>query len=227
MLNEQDMALLAGLSSKLTVEGYDTSCLRAIMLEERKKMNKAEAADLTAYFPIKDTIQLKLGNIKYGLQPLTINLQLIVERLSGVFDSNSKPERFEGILQTAIYNCLKNIKTQYATEVAALIADPDTTVRNGTADNPLAIAFNNCTMYVDSGSIDTAVSWIVYSITDKDGTSLSGTGTETTATSEAPILLSLSDGDGGVKALSAVSGSFDGSEVAANTVVTISGGEKP
>lgn len=58
--------------------------MRNIMLEERKKINKAEAADLTSYFPIKDTIQLKFGNIKYGQQPLAINFQLIVERLSGV-----------------------------------------------------------------------------------------------------------------------------------------------
>lgn len=126
-----------------------------------------------------------------------------------------------------MYNCLKNIKEQYAKEVKALIKDEDTTVRQATSENPLSFTFNSCTMYATQGSIDTASSWIVYSITDSEGTSLSNTGTETTATTDAPILLSLSDGDGGTKNLSIVSGSFDGSEVAANTVVTIAGGVKP
>ena len=126
-----------------------------------------------------------------------------------------------------MYNCLKSIKEQYAKEVKALVKEEDTTVRQATTDNPLSFTFNNSTLYTTQGSIDTASSWIVYSIADKDGTDLSNSGTETTATDDAPILLSLSDGDGGTKNLSIVSGSFDGSEVAANTVVTIAGGVKP
>lgn len=227
MLTEQDMALLAALASKLTVEGYDVSALRAIMLEERKSINKAEAADLTAYFPVKDTIQLKLGNIKYGLQPLTINLQLIVERLSGVFDQNSKPDRFEGILKNAIYNCLKGVKEQYFKEVDALINKPSTTIKKGTSANPLSFTFGqNNILYADSGDIDTAVAWTVQSITDSSSNSLSGGGVSTTATASAPILLALSDGNGNVKNMSCTSGTFAGDDVTTTaTAVAIGGGE--
>lgn len=226
MLSENDMANLSGLTSKLALEGYDISCLRSILAQERERINVAEAADLTAYFPIKDSIQLKLASIKYGLQPLTINLQLIVERLSGVFDANSKPERFEGILKNAIYNCLKTIKAQYAAEVKSLIADDETTIKTATTANPLGFTFNNCTLYAETGSIDTAVSWIVYSLVDKDGNDLSNTGVEATATSEAPFQLKLSDGDGGVKGFDILSGTWDGSEIVASTAVTVSGGIK-
>ena len=138
---------------------------------------------------------------------------------------NARPERFEGILKNAIYNCVKTIKAQYAAEVASLVREDDTTVKTASSANPLGFTFNNCTLYAESGSIDTAVSWIVYSITDSEGTSLSNTGTSTTATSAAPIQLRLSDGDGSIKSFDLVSGSFDGSEVVANTTVTVSGGE--
>ena len=225
MLSENDMSNLAGLTSKLAVEGYDVQPLKDILATERKKINLAEAADLTQYFPIKDTIQLKVGDIKYGLQPLAINLQLIVERLSGVFDKNTKPELFESILKNAIYNCLKSIKSQYAKEVNDLIDDGTSTVKTATAANPLSFTFNGNTLYAESGSIDTAVAWTVSTITDSASNNLSGSGTTTTATAVAPILLALSDGNGTVLNFSCVSGSFDGSVITAATAVTVAGGE--
>lgn len=225
MLTENDMTNLAGLTSKLAVEGYDVTCIKAIMAQEREKINTAEAADLTAYFPIKDTIQLKIGDIKYGLQPLAINLQLIVERISGVFDKNTKPERFEGILKNAIYNCLKNIKAQYAEEINDLIDDDDSTIKTATSTNPISFTFNGCTLYTESGSVDTSVAWVVSTLTDASSNDLSGTGTVTTATSSAPLLLTLSDGNGTILTFSIVSGSFDGSTIASSTAVTIAGGE--
>lgn len=225
MLTENDMTSLASLTSKLAVEGYDVTAIKAIMAQEREKINTAEAADLTAYFPIKDTIQLKIGDIRYGLQPLAINLQLIVERISGVFDKNTKPERFEGILKNAIYNCLKNIKAQYAEEINDLIDDDDSTTKTATSTNPISFTFNGCTLYTESGSVDTAVAWVVSTLTDASSNDLSGTGTVTTATSSAPLLLTLSDGNGTVLTFSIVSGSFDGSTIASSTAVTIAGGE--
>lgn len=225
MLTENDMTSLASLTSKLAVEGYDVTAIKAIMAQEREKINTAEAADLTAYFPIKDTIQLKIGDIRYGLQPLAINLQLIVERISGVFDKNTKPERFEGILKNAIYNCLKNIKAQYAEEINDLIDDDDSTIKTATSTNPISFTFNGCTLYTESGSVDTAVAWVVSTLTDASSNDLSGTGTVTTATSSAPLLLTLSDGNGTVLTFSIVSGSFDGSTIASSTAVTIAGGE--
>ena len=225
MLTENDMTSLASLTSKLAVEGYDVTAIKAIMAQERDKINTAEAADLTAYFPIKDTIQLKIGDIRYGLQPLAINLQLIVERISGVFDKNAKPERFEGILKNAIYNCLKNIKAQYAEEINDLIDDDDSTTKTATSTNPISFTFNGCTLYTESGSVDTAVAWVVSTLTDASSNDLSGTGTVTTATSSAPLLLTLSDGNGTVLTFSIVSGRFDGSTIASSTAVTIAGGE--
>ena len=126
-----------------------------------------------------------------------------------------------------MYNCLKSIKEQYAKEVKALVKEEDTTVRQATTDNPLSFTFNNSTLYTTQGSIDTASSWIVYSITDKDGTDLSGSGVELTATTDAPIQLKLSDGDGGIKGFDLTSGSWLGESVEPNTTVTIAGGVKP
>jgi hypothetical protein len=225
MLTENDMSNLAGLTSKLAVEGYDVQPLKDILATERGKINLAEAADLTQYFPIKDTIQLKMGDIKYGLQPLAINLQLIVERLSGVFDKNTKPEMFESILKNAIYNCLKNIKAQYAQEIQYLINGGVTTTKTATPANPLSFTFGGNTLYTEAGSIDTAVAWAVSTITDSSSNNLSGGGVTTTATPVAPILLALTDGNGTLLNFSCVSGSFDGSTISASTAVTIGGGE--
>lgn len=228
MLTENDMATFSCMIAKLSTEGYDVSSIRDILIQERKKINVAEAADLTAYFPIKDNIQLKLASIKYGMQPLTVNLQLIVERLSGVFDANSKPERFEGILKNAVYNCLKSLKEQYTKEVESLLDKKTTTVKKGTSANPLSFTFgtNNDVLYADSGSIDVAVAWTVQSITDSSSTNLSGGGATTNATSAAPILLALSDGNGTVVNMSCTSGSFSGIDVTTTaTAVTIGGGE--
>ncbi len=226
MLNETDMVNLAGLTSKLSVEGYDVTCLKTILASEREKINTAEAADLTAYFPIKDSIQLKVSNIKYGMQPLTISLVLAVERLSGVFDSNTKPARFEAILKNAIYNCLRGIKAQYAAEVNALIDDGTSTIKKATSANPLGFTFGNDTIYAEQGEIDTAVAWTIKTIKDSNSQDLSGGGVTTTATASAPILLELSDGDGTIKNFSCVSGTFSGADVTTTaTTVAISGGE--
>lgn len=227
MLNERDMLELSSLASKLQLEGYDVSTIRAILATERSNINSQLVVDLTDYFPITANIGVKLSNIEYGYRNLRLNTLVTLERTTGVFDKNSKPEMFDSILRNAVANCLKNIKSEYLAEVAKLIpssgGSPTSTVITASSTNPIILTIGSNSLYVEVGTIDTSIAWTITSITDSTGTSLDGTGTTTTATSAAPITIVLDDGTGTTVTFNATSGSYDGSAISGASIA-ITGG---
>lgn len=226
MLLEEDMVALSSLVSKLQVEGYDVATLKEILKKERKKINQLQSEDLKAYFPIKSNVMARMCDIEYGYKNLRLNLYVELERENGVFDINSKPTLFEGMLRNALMRCIKNVKAEYIKEVGTLTAEiipPATSIKTASASNPIVLTIGSNTLQVESGSIDTAVVWQVKKIEDHSGVSLDNTSTSTTATSTQPIKVTLHNGASTEVTLEAVSGTWDGSSISGASVA-ITGG---
>lgn len=223
MLSERDMQELSILASKLYVEGYNVDDIKAILDAERAKINTAAMADLISYFPITNNIGVRLANINYGYNKLTLNPVITLERISGVFDVNSKPYMFEDILRNALCNCLKNIKAEYLNEVNELNPVPaPSTIITASATNPISFTVGSNVLYTEVGTIDTAIAWTVADIKDGAGQSIDGNGTSVTATVSAPLSLELTDGTNTLT-FSITSGTFDGSTITGNNVVLAGG----
>lgn len=227
MLSERDMQELSTLASKLQLEGYDVTTIRTILASERANINAQLMIDLRDYFPITSNIGIRLADIEYGYKNLRLNTSVTLERASGVFDKNSKPDMFEGVLRNAVYNCLKNIKAEYLKEVEKLApsgdSTPSSTIITASTTDPIVLTIGSNSLYVEVGTIDTSIAWTISSITDSSGTSLDGTGTATAATSTDPITIVLDDGTGTTVTFSATSGSYDGSSISGASIA-ITGG---
>lgn len=230
MLNERDMQELSSLASKLQIEGYDVASIKAILAQERANINAQLVVDLVDYFPITANIGIRLADIEYGYKNLRLNTSISLERTMGVFDVNSKPELFEGVLRNAVSNCLKNIKAEYLKEVDKLkpsdSSSPTSTIITASTANPIILTIGSNSLYVEVGTIDTSIAWTISSIEDSTGTSLDGTGTSVTATAAAPITIVLDDGTGsgtGTVTFNATSGSYDGSSISGASIA-ITGG---
>lgn len=223
MLSDRDMQELSILASKLAVEGYDVSDIRDILAAERAKINIAAMADLINYFPITNNIGIKLSKINYGSNKLTLNTTITLERASGVFDINSKPNMFEDILRNALYNCLKDIKQSYLDEVDELNPTPPaSTIITASTASPISFTIGSNVLYTEVGTIDTALAWTVVDIKDSTGASIDGSGTSVTATAAAPLTLEITDGTNTLT-FSITSGTFDGTTLAGNNVVLAGG----
>jgi len=229
MLTERDMQELSSLASKLQIEGYDVTTIRTILQNERSKINSQLVIDLTDYFPITSNISVKLSDIEYGYRNLRLNTSVKLERTTGVFDKNSKPDYFEGILRNAVSNCLKNIKAEYLKEVEKLTPSSGgstSSIITASTTDPIILTIGSNSLSVEVGTIDTSIAWTITSITDSSGTSLDGIGTSTVATAADPITVVLDDGSGSgtsTVTFNAVSGSYDGSSIAGASIV-ITGG---
>lgn len=224
MLSERDMQELSILASKLSVEGYNVSDIMAILTAERAKINSAAITDLMNYFPITNNIGLKLSKIEYGYNKLNINMAMSLERISGVFDINSKPDMFEDILRNAIYNCLKDIKQKYTDEVNELgtVPTPPSTVVTASTSDPISFTVGTNVLYTEVGTIDTALAWTVADIKDSAGASIDSSGISETATGTNPLTLEITDGTTTLT-FTITSGTYDGTAIIGNNVV-IAGG---
>lgn len=223
MLSEKEMQELSNLASKLSVEGYNVDDIKSILAAERAKINTAAMADLINYFPITNNIGVRLSNISYGSSKLTLNTTLTLERISGVFDINSRPDMFESILRNAVYNCLKSIKAEYIDEVNELNPVPaPSTIITASTTNPISFTIASNVLYTEVGSIDTASAWTVVDIKDDTGASIDGSGTSATATTANPFSLEVTDGTSTLT-FSITSGTFDGSTLAGNNVALAGG----
>ena len=227
MLTEKDMQELSTLASKLQLEGYDVSTVRTILQSERAKINSQLVIDLVDYFPITANIAVRLADIEYGYNNLRLNTSVTLQRTTGVFDKNSKPDTFESVLRNAVANCLKNIKAEYLNEVEKLKPSSgggtSSTIITASTENPIILTIGSNTLYVEVGTIDTSIAWAISSITDSSGTSLDGTGTTTVATSSDPITVVLDNGSGETVTFETVSGSYNGSAISGASIA-ITGG---
>lgn len=224
MLSEKEMQELSNLASKLSVEGYDVDDIKDILSAEREKINTAAITDLINYFPITDNIGVKLAHINYGYNKLTLNTTITLERNTGVFDINSRPDMFESMLRNALYNCLRSIKEEYTEEVNELNpVPPATTIITATATNPISFTIGSNVLYTEAGTINTALAWTVGDIKDSAGASIDGNGTSTTATTANPLTLEVTDGTTTLT-FNATSGTYDGSTNKGNNVI-LGGGE--
>lgn len=218
------MQELSNLASKLSVEGYDVDDIKDILAAEREKINTAAITDLINYFPITDNIGVKLAHINYGYNKLTLNTTITLERNTGVFDINSRPDMFESMLRNALYNCLRNIKEEYTEEVNELNpAPPTTTIITATATNPISFTIGSNVLYTEAGTINTALAWTVGDIKDSAGASIDGNGTSTTATTANPLTLEVTDGTTTLT-FNITSGTYDGSTNKGNNII-LGGGE--
>ncbi len=221
MLTERDMQELSILASKLFVEGYDVTDIKDILSAERAKINAAAMTDLINYFPITNNTGVKLSKINYGYNKLVLNTEISLERVSGVFDINSKPSMFEDILRNALYNCLKDIKQAYTDEVNELNPVPTpTTIITASTTNPISFTIGSNVLYTEVGTIDTALAWTVVDIKDSSGTSIDGS--STSATASAPLALEVTDGTNTLT-FSITSGTYDGTTIIGNNVVLAGG----
>ena len=228
MLMEEDLLALSTLVSKLQIEGYDVATLEEILKKERKKLNERQAEDLKLYFPIKSNVGVRVSEIEYGYRNLRLNVLIELERETGVFDINSKPELFESIIRNTLMQCARNIKAEYIKEVAKLTAGttpPASSTKTASASNPIVLTIGSNSLQVETGTIDIAVAWQIKKIEDHSGVSLDGTHSATTATASAPIKVTLWDGvsTGTEVTLEAVSGNWDGSSISGASVA-ITGG---
>lgn len=224
MLSEREMQELSNLASKLSVEGYDVDEIKAILAAEREKINSVAIADLINYFPITDNIGVKLAHINYGYNKLTLNATITLERNTGVFDINSKPEMFESILRNALYNSLRELKEEYLKEVNELNpAPPVTTTITATPANPISFTIGTNVLYTEVGTIDTAMAWTVSDIKDSAGNSIDGNGVVVTATTSAPLILEVTDWVT-VQTFNITSGTYDGTTLLGNNII-LGGGE--
>lgn len=230
MLSEKEMQELSNLTSKLAVEGYNVKDIKDILAAEREKINTAAIKDLINYFPITDNIGVKLAHINYGgYGTLTLNATITLERNTGVFDFNSKPEMFESILRNALYNCLRGIKEEYTKEVEELNPAPTvTTIITATAANPISFTIGTNVLYTEAGTIDTAMAWTVSGIKDSAGNSIDGNGVTVMATTSNPLTLELTDMVTNpwatVQTFNITSGTYDGSTILNNNII-LGGGE--
>lgn len=224
MLSEREMQELSNLASKLSVEGYDVDEIKAIIAAEREKINSVAIADLINYFPITDNIGVKLAHINYGYNKLTLNTTITLERNTGVFDINSKPEMFESILRNALYNSLRGLKEEYLKEVNELNpAPPVTTTITATPANPISFTIGTNVLYTEAGAIDTAMAWTVSDIKDSAGNSIDGNGVTVTATTSNPLTLEVTDWVT-VQTFNITSGTYDGTTLLGNNII-LGGGE--
>lgn len=224
MLSEKEMQELSNLASKLSVEGYDVDDIKDILSAEREKINTAAITDLINYFPITDNIGVKLAHINYGYNKLTLNTTITLERNTGVFDINSRPDMFESMLRNALYNCLRGIKEEYTEEVNELNpVPPATTIITATATNPISFTIGSNVLYTEAGTINTALAWTVGDIKDSAGASIDGNGTSTTATTANQLTLEVTDGTTTLT-FNITSGTYDGSTNKGNNVI-LGGGE--
>lgn len=223
MLSERDMQELSNLSSKLAVEGYDVDSIKAILSAERAKINAAEMVELLEYFGISDNIGVRLAKINYGFNKLTLNITATLEKLEGIFNDEGRPDMFEGVLRNSIFNCLKNIKTEYIKEVEELSPITETsTEKTASVDNPLIFTIATNVLYAETGTVETAIAWTVSDIKDSNGDSIDNSGTAITATSLEPLNLEITDGTNDLT-FNITSGTFDGTSIVGNNVA-ITGG---
>lgn len=224
MLSEKEMQELSNLASKLQVEGYDVDDIKDILAAEREKINTAAITDLINYFPITDNIGVKLAHINYGYGKLTLNTTITLERNTGVFDINSKPDMFESILRNALYNCLRDIKEEYTKEVYELNpSSSPTTIITASSTNPISFTIGTNVLYTEAGTIDTSLAWTVDDIKDSAGMSIDGAGTAATATLTTPLTLEVTDRTSTLS-FSITNGTYDGSTLKGNNII-LGGGE--
>ena len=237
MLSQQDMRYLEYLTSKLSLEGYNTKCINTIIKAEKDKTNELMVNDLISYFPVKN-VRVNIDKVEYGFNPLRVKSTIEINRIGGVFDKNSAPEIFEDILTNSISECLKGLKEVFIEKVNKLkpsstAADTvsgggseDTVSGGGSSEDTVSGGSGEDTINSGSSSEDT-VSGGEDTISGGDNDTVSGGGDDTITGGDDTVSGGNSDDtvSGGSSDDTISGGNSDDTITGGNSDDTITGGE--